>query len=57
MTREAEQTTTEKTAARKSVYFKDGRMYISRKAERRFYFLLTMLVLILGLLDRLRLLP
>ena len=36
-----------------SVYYRDGKIYFSRKVERGFYFFLTMLVLIWGVLMKL----
>ena len=36
----------------KAVYFEDGKMYFTRKAERSFFFILTMIVLIVSLLTK-----
>ena len=37
---------------RKRFYYQDGKLYFSKKAERSFYFALTMLVLIVGVLTK-----
>ena len=36
----------------KAVYFEGGKMYFTRKTERSFFFILTMIVLIVSLLTK-----
>ena len=37
----------------KAIHFEDGKMYFTRKTERSFFFVLTMIILIVSLLTRL----
>lgn len=36
--------------AKKSLYYKDGRFYFTKEAERSFYFILTLIMLVVGIL-------
>ena len=45
-------TPTDNDAKRKRIYYKDGKFYFDKKTERTFYFALTMLVLIFGVLTK-----
>ena len=36
----------------KKIQYRNGKFYFSRRAERKFYFMLTLLMLVLGLLAK-----
>ena len=36
----------------KKIQYRDGKFYFSRRAERKFYFILTLLMMVLGLLAK-----
>lgn len=38
--------------AKKAFYFANGKMYFNKKTERRFYFFLTMIILVWALLAK-----
>ncbi len=41
-----------KTEPKKVVQYQDGKIFFSRETERKFYFILTILMLLLGLLAK-----
>ena len=43
----------EKISPKPSVAFKDGRLWFSGKVERRIYFIMTLIILIIGIAYRL----
>lgn len=42
----------EKDRPKKLIQYKDGKIYFNREMERKFYFILTILMLLLGLLAK-----
>lgn len=36
----------------KAIYFEDGKMYFTRKAERSFFFVLTMIIIVVSVLTK-----
>jgi hypothetical protein len=43
---------TDSDEKRKKFYLKDGKIYFDKKAERNFFFALTMLVIVMGILTK-----
>jgi len=41
-----------KTAQQKRVQYKNGKVYFSRETERKFFFILTIVMLLLGLIAK-----
>ena len=41
-----------KTETKKMIQYKNGKIYFSKETERAFYFILTILMLLLGLLAK-----
>jgi hypothetical protein len=45
-----EQDTAHQKNHKNKIYYQDGRFYFTRQAERTFYFILTMVMLVAGML-------